>query len=252
MADEQRPWGEPQPLHAQPRVRHRAKIAVWAFAAVLIAGGIGALLWLFPGQVTTQVDWGFLIRTVCLLVLVIAGLSAMRLKLSRGLAYGAIWFGIVGLLVLGAAYWPELGAVGQRLRSALVPGYAVQTRPHEMMLTKGADGGFSVVGQVNGKPVLFLIDTGASDIVLSPDDARRVGIDPSSLHFDRQTETANGTGLGAPARLDTLTVGQLRLTGVPVSVNKAPMHGSLLGMTFFKRLDSFQMTNDQLVLRWKD
>ena len=106
-----------------------------------------------------------------------------------------------------------------------------------------------MVGQVNGAPVRFMIDTGSTDIVLSPDDAGRVGLHPADAAFSRPTETANGVGYGAAVTIDSLAAGPIRLTDVPVSINKAPMSTSLLGMPFLKRLDSFEVRGDQLFLR---
>jgi aspartyl protease family protein len=102
---------------------------------------------------------------------------------------------------------------------------------------------------VNGQPVRFLVDTGASDIVLSPADAQRLGLDPASLSFTKPVETANGIGLGASYSAADVSVGSIRLSNVPMSVNKAPMSSSLLGMAFFNRLQSFRFEGNKLYLK---
>lgn len=118
------------------------------------------------------------------------------------------------------------------------------------MLTQDDNGLFVTVGEVNGTRVKFLIDTGASDIVLAPEDARRAGIDPDTLTYNRMSEIANGVGNGASATVDTLAVGPIRFNHVNVTVNQAPMGSSLLGMPFLRRLKSFEVNGRKLTLRY--
>jgi aspartyl protease family protein len=119
-----------------------------------------------------------------------------------------------------------------------------------MTLTQSENGSYYVNGVVNGLPMHFLIDTGASDIVLSPDDARRIGIDVASLNYFHQFETAHGGGRGAPATVARLAVGSFVLNDVAVTVNQSPMSSSLLGLAFLDRLDSYEFRGRHLTLRW--
>jgi aspartyl protease family protein len=111
------------------------------------------------------------------------------------------------------------------------------------------DGHFVVTAEVNGAPVNFLIDTGASDIVLSPADAERIGYDPARLSFTQRYYTANGVGRGAPVRLDSIAVGSITFDRMPASVNEAPMGESLLGMSFLRELSSYEVRGDTMILR---
>ena len=138
-----------------------------------------------------------------------------------------------------------------RVRSEFAPGYAVQTGPHEMVVTQQEGDSFVVIGQVNGQTVRFVVDTGATEIVLSPADARRLGVDLDHTVFTSEMETANGIGRGAPFTAQTFTVGKLALNNVPMSINATPMSSSLLGMSFLKRLESYQVKDGKLYLRWR-
>jgi len=120
------------------------------------------------------------------------------------------------------------------------------------VVTQGDEGGFFVMGMVNGQRVRFLVDTGASDTVLSPADAKRLGIDLETLTFDKTAETANGMGYGAAFTADSLAVGSIAFSDMPLVVNQAPMSSSLLGMTFLRRLESFQVKGDKLYLKSRD
>jgi aspartyl protease family protein len=105
------------------------------------------------------------------------------------------------------------------------------------------------MGQVNGQAVRFLVDTGASETVLSPADAKRIGVDTAGLAFDHPSETANGVGYAAPLTADSLAVGTIRFENVPMLVNQAPMSSSLRGMSFLKRLESFKVSGRKLYLK---
>ena len=99
--------------------------------------------------------------------------------------------------------------------------------------------------------VRFAVDTGASDIVLSPADARRAGIDVDALTFDKETTTANGLGHGASVVLASLTLGPIHLTNVRATVNQAGLDRSLLGMAFLRRMKSVSFADHTLTLRWR-
>jgi aspartyl protease family protein len=152
---------------------------------------------------------------------------------------------------LGLTYRDEIVQIALRLRSTIIPAYAVTTAPHTIAVTETDGGSFYVMGAVNGVSVRFLVDTGSSEIVLSPADAKRLGVDVARLAFSDVAETANGQGRGAPFTAASLAVGPIRLSNVAMSINRTDMSSSLLGMSFFKRLDSFEMKDRQLIMKWR-
>ena len=92
----------------------------------------------------------------------------------------------------------------------------------------------------------FMIDTGASEVVLPRDVAERLGL--RNLVFDRPASTANGTAYGAHATLHTLTIGGLTLSDFPVMVDGGDLGGPLLGMTFLSRLRAVEIEADRMTL----
>src|SRR3546814_13664840 len=102
-----------------------------------------------------------------------------------------------------------------------MPSRAVEVAEGVVEVRAGAGGHFVVTATVNGVPVDFLIDTGASDIVLSPADAQRLGYSPENLSFTRPYVTANAIGRGAPIRLPTPPAGPLAHTSLPPPVTEA-------------------------------
>ena len=160
----------------------------------------------------------------------------------------AVWAIIDLLFMLGFSYRYELAEVKDRLLSEIMPSKGLHTAPDSVTFPASADGHFYIRAQVNGVFLIFLADTGASDIVLSPGDAKKLGINLQKLRFDRIYETANGTVRGGSVQLDDFKVQGIHLQNIRASVNEAEMSNSLLGMTFFKRLKGYEVKEDKLTL----
>lgn len=251
MADDQGPWGGLPPAQGKapsppgPPLRNRLILI-----GVCVAIGLG-VLWLsahFPRRPDDfqQVNIGY---AVVAGIAAISGLLARGVKFSQVLRYAAIWGGLAVVLLVGYTLKDDAANLGGRLLSEILPNQAVPAGVRSVSLTQSDNGGYYVIGKVNGGPVMFLVDTGSSDIVLSPQDARRVGVNMAALDYDKVYETANGHGLGAAYTASSLAVGPIQLGETPMSVNQAPMSESLLGMTFLRRLGSFEFKGRQLILR---
>jgi aspartyl protease family protein len=110
------------------------------------------------------------------------------------------------------------------------------------------DGHVRLTAEVNGAPVRFVVDTGATLVALSLKDAEAAGIRKASLTFNRPVHTASGTVLAAPVRLSEIRLGPaLAIDNVPALVQEG-LDQSLLGMSFLGRLKSFEMRNGALTL----
>jgi aspartyl protease family protein len=245
---ERSPWdrGEPEPPPPAPRGR----MLVWLVMLAVVTAIVMLLFKAFPGAIQSADDWSQVAYAAGLVVLVSAGLLRARsIDWGEKARHVAVWIGIIAVLAVGFAYRDELGGVVQRVRGEFSSSYPVATAPHEVTVSQDDTGSFFVMGRVNGQLVRFLVDTGSSETVLSPADAERLGIDTSTLSFDRAAETANGIGYGAQFKADSLAVGPIVLSDVPMMVNKAPMSSSLLGLTFLGRLESFQVRGHRLYLK---
>lgn len=164
-----------------------------------------------------------------------------RGRLSKGMRDAAIW----GLIFLGfvAAY-----GLKDEIGGALRPSQAVMTDQGSVMLRRGEDGHFHLSAEVNGAPVTFLVDTGASDVVLTPEAARRVGIDPEGLDYSRVAQTANGLARLAPVRLERLEFGGIEARDVPASVSEGGLFTPLLGMSYLNRFSRVSVEGDRMYL----
>ncbi len=239
------PWRRPP---SEPN--RRLRFAIWIGMLVLFALGLWKLATLFPGRAASDIDHAYIIQNIGIVALLSSGLIFSR-RIGWGESFRniAIWTGIAGVLMLAYSYQGEIADAALRVRAELIPSYGVTTDPHQLVLTADENGQFEVFGSVDGAPVQFLVDTGASDIVLSPADAKRLGVDVSQLSFTRAYETANGEGRGAPFTVASLAIGPIRFTNVAISINEAPMSSSLLGAPFFQRLASFEIKGRKLYLR---
>jgi aspartyl protease family protein len=119
----------------------------------------------------------------------------------------------------------------------------------EAAIARSPDGEFWADAEVDGYPVRFLVDTGASIVALTQADARRMGIDPGSLDYTIPISTANGMTKAAPVKLHLVSVGRAEVADVDAVVAQDGLSTSLLGMSFLRRLSKFEATPDALVLK---
>ena len=159
------------------------------------------------------------------------------------------WAAIAVVLFSGYSYRYELAAVKNRLMAELFPHQGVEVSGGAVSFRIGKNGHFVVEALVDGVRIRFLVDTGASDVVLRPRDAERLGFDIKALAYTRSYRTANGTVLGAPVRLRQVRIGPITMGDVRASVNGAPMKRSLLGMSFLGRLSGYEVSRETLTLR---
>lgn len=120
----------------------------------------------------------------------------------------------------------------------------------EAVIERGPHGHFLLDAQVDGQPITFLVDTGASHVVLAPADAERLGLTLATLDYRQPFMSANGVVNAAPVRLRELRVGQFSLFDLDAYVNQGPLDISLLGMSFLERLHGYEVERGRLVLRW--
>jgi aspartyl protease family protein len=137
---------------------------------------------------------------------------------------------------------PATAPAGQ-LSAAVIDGTQIEI--------KAADNGhFQTQAEINGRDVEVMIDTGATIVALSYEDAERAGIYLNDGDFTRSVSTANGIARIAPVKLDSVTVGGITVRDVPAAVAEpGRLRTSLLGMSFLSRLSRFDMRPGVLVLQ---
>jgi aspartyl protease family protein len=176
------------------------------------------------------------------LLVFVAGLFfwGQRRNLGKSLRDLMVWALILAMAVI---------AYGFRdiLRDELLPAAMVETGD-TIALRRASDGHFHATLDINGQRVRFMVDTGASDLVLSRRDAARVGIDPDGLAYLGTARTANGTVPTATVRLGLVKLGGFTDTNVRASVTKGGLDSSLLGMSYLDRFSSIGISGDTMRL----
>ncbi len=190
-------------------------------------------------------DPGAQARVFYLLILGLALLAwafrAYRGRLGQAAQHLAIWALIFAGVVIAYGF-------SDQLREQLSPSSLVAVSEDSVVLRRGRDGHFHARIDVNGAPVDFLVDTGASAIVLSQRDAARVGLHPGRLTFSTPATTANGVIYSAPVILDEMRLGPFTDREVGAMVNGGALATSLLGMRYLDRFTSFSVTGDRMTL----
>jgi aspartyl protease family protein len=172
-------------------------------------------------------DYGRLIYLGLLLAAVAGwGLSEYRGRMGQGLRAFLAWGLIVVGLMAGYGLW-------QDIRHDVMPSQVAHADAVE--IPRAADGHYYVTLMIDGQPMEFMADTGASGVVLSK-------------AFAGQSQTANGIVRTARVRLADVTLGPFHDESIGAFVNEGDMDGSLLGMEYLGRY-AIEITGDQMILR---
>jgi aspartyl protease family protein len=123
------------------------------------------------------------------------------------------------------------------------------TDSRSVVVSRDSRGHFQLNARVDGRRLNFMVDTGASVIALTADDAATLGIHPSASEFTALVSTANGTVRAAPIELDRVEIEDITVRNVAAMVlPDGALRDNLLGMSFLSRLHRWQFANGKLVL----
>lgn len=177
------------------------------------------------------------------------------------LGEAASWLIAAAVVGGGLMYFNELrGLTGQALG---VPAAGPRPAPAEAQartkesakrsgtveIRAGASGHYRAEAEVNGRPVEVMVDTGATMVALTYEDAERAGIRLRPSDFSRSVTTANGVARVAPVTLERISIGDITVRNVAASVSeRGRLNTTLLGMSFLSRLERVDMRSGILVL----
>lgn len=163
--------------------------------------------------------------------------ASLGKTMQMALAWVFIFIGVIAVIGL----WEDIrGTVGSNSRMSVAEG--------RIEVPRAFDGHYYLTLKIDGEPVEFLVDTGATQMVLSHRDAERAGIDTASLNYFGRAMTANGEVRTAPVELGRVELGPFSDQGVTAWVNQGEMDASLLGMEYLQRYSSLEISNGALVL----
>ncbi|WP_297774387.1 TIGR02281 family clan AA aspartic protease [uncultured Roseovarius sp.] len=177
-----------------------------------------------------------ILGSAILLWFVVQNRESIGKLMQQALVWVLIFVG--GIAVVGL--WDDIRQTVRPMQSVV--------SENQIELPRAPDGHYYMTAEVNGVPLRFVVDTGASQVVLSQSDARSVGIDTEELAYLGRAFTANGEVRTATIELETVEIGPVRHEDVRAVVNRGEMNGSLLGMSYLQRFSSIEITGGKLVL----
>lgn len=191
-----------------------------------------------PEIETGQALGALLMALVAMWLLVSLG----RQRLHKTLQNASIW----ALIFVGA-----IAAVGiwEDVKDDVLPRQAAFEQQGRVEVPRHFDGHYYLTLDINGQPVEFVVDTGATSIVLTKGDAAKVGLDVPGLQYFGRANTANGEVRTASVRLDEISVGGIKDHNVPAYVNDNEMFQSLLGMSYLQRWERIEIADGKLILQ---
>jgi len=193
-------------------------------------------------QLTDEQIQRLVYLTVLLVVLGSYALVAMRGRVFTFLRHAILW----ALIFVGAA---AAYGLWQSLSFSTV---ALQTGDGEgLVLQRSFDGQYHLTLDITGPngavtPVRFIVDTGASEMVLTQQDAAKLGFEPEDLRYLGIARTANGVTRTAQVTLDRVSLEGHDARRVRALVNEGELHGSLLGMGYLERFSRIEIMRDRL------
>ncbi len=190
---------------------------------------------------------GSLIYLVLLVVLVASSLFVRRLPFGQTIRMMLAWALIFITLFVVFTYRAEFALTWERVKAEAGSEPSVSA-DGSVRLQKSPDGHFHVSADVNGQPISFLIDSGATTTAISGETARRVGVQAPQMAFPVIVQTANGSVAMQRARLTRLVIGPIVREDFPVLVSDQLGSTNLLGMNFLSSLRGWRIEGDVMVL----
>ena len=169
-------------------------------------------------------------------------LMTRRGEFKKAAFQGGIWLVIFAAMIAAVGIW-------QDIRSPQRSASSFTTQEGNVVISQGGDGHYRVNIKVNEQTLSFLVDTGASHVVLTQSDAKALGFKLENLQFWNTAMTANGPVSTAPVRLRQMALGPYVDRNVSASVNSGEMQQSLLGMSYLNLYSSIEISQKKMVLK---
>lgn len=195
----------------------------------------------------SEIDTVQLVSALGCLVLVAASLAARRLPLKDSAKMALAWIAIFGFGFMLYALKDDFGSLWNRVKLAGA-GQSVDAERGTLRIARGEDGHFSVNANVNGRPVRFMIDTGATTTSLTSEAARSANVPVDESGYPVIADTANGMAEGRRARMGTIELGPITRSDMSVIVMPGMSEMNLLGMNFLSSLKSWRVEGSTLIL----
>ena len=182
------------------------------------------------------------------LILVASALFVRRIPIAQGLKMLIAWVMIFAAAFIIFTMKDDFVALWNRVVLETRGGVVQEAKGDELRVRRAPDGHFWVDAELNGEPVRFLVDSGATTTSISREVAERAGIEPSG-GFPAMVRTANGIVAVERGRAETLRVGTIERRDVAVHISEAFGDMNVIGMNFLSSLSGWSVEGRTLVLR---
>lgn len=136
----------------------------------------------------------------------------------------------------------------ETIDAQMFPTKEVVKQQNAYVFQRSDNGHFYATLRINDIPIKLVVDTGATSLVLTKEDAERVGLPMKSLVYSQVAYTANGQVASAPVVLHDVRMGDIVHSRMRASVNGGALHNSLLGMEYINEFSEFKIVKDLLYL----
>jgi len=234
-------------------------MAAWVALLLLVIAGVALLMRADVGSIAgyDPSDFALVVSGFALLVFIAASVAgSYRGRAGQALRDMLAWSLLGAALFAGYSYRERIVSFGHQVLGDLLPADSPLRsdsqvdQERSVRIRKRPDGHFMVHTEANGVLMQMLVDTGASTVVLRPEDGRLLGFEVDQLRYVVPVQTANGTTYAASIHLKTLSVGKIKMNNVEALVAKrGALRENLLGMSFLNRLNSYEFSGEYLTLR---
>jgi len=193
-------------------------------------------------------EWLNVIYILILIILLIMGFSRKELPMKKIFEFTGLWivFALVALILY--SYRFEIIEIKDRVLSDLFPSKAINKNHKQLVLNISQDGHYYLNVKIKNYEVKFMVDTGASDVVIDEKIALKLGYNLQNIKYDKIFQTANGQSAGASIYFDQVDVSGVKFYNVQASITNADLVIPLLGMSFLQKFYKYEFYRDKLIL----
>ena len=193
-------------------------------------------------------EWTNVIYILILIALLFMGFSRKEMPIKKIFEYAGLWivFALVALVLY--SYRFEIFEVKNRVFADLFPSQAINKNHQQLTINISQDGHYYINVRIKNFPVRFMIDTGASDVVIDEKIALKLGYDLRNIRYDKIFQTANGQSYGASIYFDEVDVSGVKFYNVQASITNSDLVIPLLGMSFLQKFYKYEFYRDKLIL----
>lgn len=187
-----------------------------------------------------------------LATVIAAGVLSSGIPLTNVLRNALIWAALIAVLIIGYNNRYQLQDIAHNVSGGLVPASIISadlSGRETVTIDRSSNGHYQIRGMIDGQRVNFLIDTGATSIVLTHETAMDLGINTQDLNYSNIVSTANGDLKTARVRLNSINIGSIARKNLQALIAPSgALSENLLGMNFINTLSSASIRGSQLIL----